>query len=130
MRTKPEHGAAQRRTLGHRMSVAERVLEEYAWRERNLNAHDVDPLVVQELVYAVAAESRSELGFPIHSLLNNQTAEARRCIYSLFLAILENMPCSAPRLRKWRVPRKGEYYDGWAEWSAELGDLSSAPDDL
>ena len=102
-----------------RMSVAERVLQEYAWRERNLNALDVDPLAIEELVYAVAAECRSEIGFPIHSLLNNQTPEARRCLFYLFLAILENTPCSTPRLRMWRPPQKGQYWDGWAEWSTE-----------
>ena len=102
------------------MSGPERVLQEYAWRERKLNAADVDPLAVEELVYAVAAECRSEIGFAIHSLLNKQTAEARRFIYLLFLTILENTPCSAPRLRMSTPPRKGQYYDGWAEWSAQL----------
>jgi hypothetical protein len=101
------------------MNGAERVLQEYAWRERNLNAPDVDPLAIEELVYAVAAECRSEIGFTIHSLLNNQTAGARRCIYTLFLAILENTPFSAPRLRMWRPPRKGQYWDGWAEWHTD-----------
>ncbi len=100
-------------------SVAERVLQEYAWRERHLNMPDVDPVVVETLIYAVAAECRSEIGFPIHSLLNNQSEEARRCMYKLFLAILENTPCSAPRLRMWTPPRKGQYYNGWAEWNAE-----------
>ncbi len=113
------HEAARRPPTGHQMSVAERVLQEYAWREGHLNAPDVDPLALEELVYAVAAECRSEIGFPIHSLLNNQTPEARWCIYSLFLAILENTPCSKPRLRMSTPPRKGQYYDGWAEWSAE-----------
>ena len=94
------------------MSSPERVLEEYAWRERNLSAPDVDPLNVEEVVYAVAAECRSEIGFPIHSMLNGQTPEARRCIFLLFLAILENTPCSSPRLRKWRPPRNGEYCNG------------------
>ncbi len=101
------------------MSGAERVLQEYAWRERNLNAPDVDPLAIMKLVYAVAAECRSEIGFPIHSLLNHQTAEARRCIYTLFLAILENTPCCTPRLGMLRPPRKGQYWDGWAEWHRE-----------
>ncbi len=100
-------------------SGAERVLQEYAWRERNLDAPDVDPLSIETLIYAVAAECRSEIGFPIHSLLNNLTAESRRCMYQLFLAILENTPCSAPRLRMWTPPRKGQYYDGRSEWAAE-----------
>ncbi len=111
--------AARRPPARRRMSVPERVLQEYAWRERNLDAPDVDPLAIEELVYAVAAECRSEIGFPIRSLLTNQTAEARRCIFSLFLHILENTPCSAPRLRMSRPPRKGQYWDGWAEWSLE-----------
>ena len=109
----------ERPSRRHQMSIAERVLPQYAWRERNLNAPDVDPLAIEELVYAVAAECRSEIGFPIHSLLNNQTAQARRCIYSLFLAILENTPCSTPRLRMWRPPRKGQYWNGWTEWSGD-----------
>jgi hypothetical protein len=116
---KRRHEATPRQSIGYRMSVPERVLQEYAWRERNLNAPDVDPLALEDLIYAVAAGCRSEIGFPIHSLLNRQTAEARRCIYSLFLAILENTPCSAPRLRMSTPPRKGQYWDGWAEWSAE-----------
>lgn len=74
-------GCSSRR---NQISIAERVLQEYAWRERNLNAPDVDSLAIEELVHAVAAECRSEIGFSIHSLLNNQTPEARRCIYSLF----------------------------------------------
>jgi hypothetical protein len=101
------------------MSGAERVLQEYAWRERNLNARDVDPLAIMQLVHAVAAECRSEIGFPLHSLLNSQTAEARRCIYLLFLAILENTPCSVLRLGMWRPPRKGHYWKGWDEWSRD-----------
>jgi hypothetical protein len=101
------------------MSVAERVLEEYAWREHNLNARDIDPFDLEELIYAVAAECRSEIGFAIHSWLNNQTAEARRRIYSLFLAILENTPSSLPRLRMSKPPRKGQHWDGWAQWGAD-----------
>ena len=85
-------------------SGAERVLQEYAWRERNLNASDVDPLAIETLIYGVAAKCRSEIGFPIHSLLNSQSAESRRCMYQLFLAILENTPCSAPRRR---IPFRG-----------------------
>ena len=94
------------------MSGPERVLEEYAWRERNLNAPDVDPSSVESLVYAVAAECRSEIGFPIYRMLYDQSAEARRCIYLLFLTVLENTPCSSPRLRMWRPPRKGQYRNG------------------
>ena len=108
-----------RARIGYRTSAAERVLQEYAWRERHLNAPDVDPLTIEALVYAVAAECRSEIGFTIHSLLNNQSAEARRCIYRLFLAILENTPCSAPRLPMWKPPRKGQEWGGWAEWAAD-----------
>ena len=111
--------AAPKPIRGYQTSVAERVLQEYAWRERHLNAPDVDPLVVEWLIYAVAAECRSEMNFPIHSLLTNQSAEARRCLYSLFLAILENTPCSLPRLHMTMPPRKGEYWNGWAEWSLE-----------
>ena len=106
-------------TPNYRMTTAERVLHEYAWRERHLNAPDVDPLVVEWLIYAVAAECRSEIGFPIRSLLTNQSAEARRCLYSLLLAILENTPCSLPRLHMTMPPRKGAYWNGWAEWSLE-----------
>jgi hypothetical protein len=101
------------------MSVAERVLQEYAWRERHLNAPDIDPLVVEQLVHAVAAECRSEIGFSVSSFLTDQSPEARRCIYSLFLAILENTPCSLPRLGMWKPPRKGEYRDGWFDWRLE-----------
>ena len=105
--------------MGHRVSVAERVLQEYAWRERHLNAPDIDPLVVEQLVHAVAAECRSEIGFSVSSFLTDQSPEARRCIYSLFLAILENTPCSLPRLGMWKPPRKGEYRDGWFDWRLE-----------
>jgi hypothetical protein len=101
------------------MSVPERVLQEYAWRERHLNAPDVDPLVIEQLVYAVTAECRSEIGFSVSSFLTEQSPKARRCMYALFLAIVENTPCSLPRLGMWRPPRKGQYWDGWAEWSTE-----------
>ena len=119
LKMKRGHETAPRSDGPWEMSGAERVLQEYAWRERNLNAPDVDPLAIEELVYAVAAESRSEIGFPIHSLLNNQTAEARRCIYRLFLAILENTPSSGPRLRMSRPPRKGQYRKGCEELSRD-----------
>lgn len=102
-----------------RTSVPERVLQEYAWRERHLNVPDVDPLVIEQLVHAVAAECRSEIGFSVSSFLTEQSPEARRCMYSLFLAIPENTPCSLPRLGMWKPPRKGQYWDGWAEWSTE-----------
>ena len=116
-----KHAGQVKRTRAtlHEMTVAERVLEEYAWCERHLNVPDVGPLVIESIIYAVAAECRSEIGFPIHSLLTNQSAEARRCLYSLFLAILENTPCSLPRLRMTVPPRKGAYWDGWAELSRE-----------
>jgi hypothetical protein len=115
-------GETKRRpATDYRMSVAERVLQEYAWRERHLNVPDVDPLVIEWLVYAVAAECRSEIRFPIHSLLTNQSAEARRCLYSPFLAILENTPCSLPRLRMTIPPRKGEYWDGWPNGASNVG---------
>ena len=62
------HENARRSNKLSEMSVAERVLEEYAWRERNLNAPDVDPLAIETLIYSVAAKCRSEIDFPIHSL--------------------------------------------------------------
>jgi hypothetical protein len=119
LKTKPAEGTTRPSGIRGQQTVAERVLQEYAWRERHLNALDVDPLAIEAIVYAVAAECRSEIGFPIHSLLNNRSARARRCIFGLFLAILENTPCSEPRLPLWTLPRKGKYWSGWAEWATE-----------
>lgn len=102
-----------------RISISERVLQEYAWRERHVNSPNVDPLVIEQLVHAVAAECRSEITFSVSSFVTEQSPEARRCMYSVFLAIVENIPCSLPRLGMWWPPRKGQYWDGCAEWSQE-----------
>src|SRR6266508_6749196 len=72
LKLKPGHETAPRSDRTREITGTERVLQEYAWRERNLNAPDVDPLAIMKLVYAVTAECRSERGFPIQSLLNNQ----------------------------------------------------------
>jgi hypothetical protein len=109
-RLKQQRSDAPREKL-HQVSYPERVLEEYAWRERNLDAPDVDPIGIIGLVWAVTAECRSEIPFALHSYFNSQTPETRKCVYLLFLTILENLPYRTPRLRMGRAPLKGRHRD-------------------
>jgi hypothetical protein len=96
---------------------AKRVLEEYAWRERHLNADDVDPLVLEGLAYAVAGECRSEITFALQSLFEIQSSKARKCVYLILLDIVENIPSRTPRLHTLTPPKKGTFPSAWREWS-------------
>lgn len=103
----------------YRLRVAKRILEEYAWREHQLNSNDVHPLAVEALVYAVAAECRSEVGFALHALFAAQTPQARKCFFMVLLAIVENTPSNYPRLHTLTPPRKGWPTDAWMEWQMD-----------
>lgn len=96
-------------SIRYGIRVASHVLEEYAWREHHRGKDDVSPFAVEALVYAVATECRSEVGFALHSRLAAQTPQARRCIFSILLAIVENIPCSRPRLNTLSPPHKGSF---------------------
>ena len=54
--------------IEYHIRVGKRVLQEFAWREENLGKPDVHPFALEGLLYAVAAECRSEVGFAVHSL--------------------------------------------------------------
>jgi hypothetical protein len=106
--------------IQYNLRVCKRVLQEYEWRERVLNTDDVDPLDLESLVYAVAAECRSEVGFPLHSWFAAQTPQARKCFFSVFLAIVENIPSRLPRLNTLRPAKKGLFHDAWMDWSTDF----------
>lgn len=106
--------------ISYEIRVADRILQEYAWRESRLNESDVDPLDVEALVYAVAAECRSEVRFALHSWFASQTPESRKCIFMVLLAIVENIPARIPRLSTLRPPKKGTFNDAWMEWTLDF----------
>ena len=91
------------------IKAAERILEEYAWRERPLNNHDVDALQIEVLLYTIAAECRSEISFAVHSWLFGLSHDARMCFYCILLEIVENIPAYRPRLHTFEPPRKASY---------------------
>ena len=115
----PKNRASHSALLRYRMREAKRVLEEYAWREYWLHALDPDAACVESLVYAIAGECRSEIGFAIHSWLSAQTAEARRLFFAILLAIVENIPARRPRLHTLTPPCRGNYCDPWSDWALE-----------
>jgi hypothetical protein len=91
------------------MRDAERILEEYAWREKPLNTNEANAFQVEALVYTVAAECRSAVGFAVCGWFNELTPEARMCFYSIMLAIVENIPASRPRFHTLEPPVRGSY---------------------
>lgn len=97
------------RLAQYRIDTANRILEEYAWREKPLNNHEADALQVESLIYTLAAECRSTVGFAIFGWLDSLGAEARICFYSILLEIVENIPAQQPRLHTLNVPLKGSY---------------------
>jgi hypothetical protein len=106
-------------TLRYRIAVAERVLQEYAWREGELETSDVHPLSIEALVYCIAGECRSEIGFAIHSYLADLSPDARKTIFVILLAIAENIPAKLPRLHTLKPPKRGTYPDAWLNWTIE-----------
>jgi hypothetical protein len=114
----------------YRIRVAARVLEEYAWREQQLAAAYVHPLALEALVYALAAECRSEVGFAPHSWFAAQSPEARNCFYSVLLAIVENIPSSLPRLHKINPSERGSRRDGWTDWHINFWPMMADPKPL
>jgi hypothetical protein len=94
-----------------------RVLAEYAWREAHRSAPDVHPLAVESMVYAIARECRSEVGFPICSDLADLSPRARKTIFEILLAIVENIPSKSPRLHTLTPPERGHYHFPWLDWA-------------
>jgi hypothetical protein len=88
---------------------ADRILEEYAWRERPLNTNEVDPLAVEALFNTIATECRSTISFGILSSLNAFSSLDRMCLYGILLEIVENIPASRPRFHTLKVPERGSY---------------------
>lgn len=109
-------------TLRDEIRMAERILQEYRWREENLNQNDVEPMAVESLIYAIAGECRSEIGLvaqPLPVLLDKQTAKARKLMFSILLSIVENIPAAYPRLHTLMPPKRGSYFNPWMEWANE-----------
>lgn len=100
------------------ISVPIRVLEEYAWREEQLQAEDVHPLALESMVRAVAVACRSEIGLALYSLLALETPSSRKRWFMVLLEILENTPSRRPLLHTLRDGPKGSHRDGWADWYA------------
>lgn len=105
-----------RNRFRHHIAVADRVLEEYRWRERHLNATDVPPVDIEGLAHSVAACCRSTISWATLSLLHDLEPYTRKYLFLVLLEILENVPSTRPRLRL-NMP---EYGDGWSEWSRNL----------
>ena len=102
-----------------RLQTVNRVLEEYAWREENLNADAVEPVAIEGLLNAVAWECRSEICFRPDWWLERLTPDARKCFFSILLEIVENVPARLPRLHTLERPRRGLFWSGWDEWYSE-----------
>lgn len=93
--------------IDYRLKVAKRVLEEYQWREQNLQREDVNPLAIEALAYTVAAECRSEVEFPLCSSLAELKPDSRKVLFEILLTIVENIPARKPRLHTLNPPRRG-----------------------
>jgi hypothetical protein len=119
--TMPDTHKSHRRVarLRCRLSIAERVLAEYAWRETHLQDDNLDPLPVLALLYAVAGECRSKVNESVESELSLQPPEVLHCIYSLLLQIVENVPARLPRLHTFDAPQRGTQPDAWLTWVAD-----------
>ena len=81
----------------HGIDEANRVLEEYAWRERPLNEHQANASQLESLINTVAAECRSTIGFAFSGWLDDLDDDARICFYNILLEIVENIPARRPR---------------------------------
>jgi hypothetical protein len=86
------------RLAKHGIDAAQRILEEYAWRERPLNDRDADALSIESLINTITAECRSKVGFSIFGWIDDLNEEARMCFYTILLEIVENIPSRKPRL--------------------------------
>jgi hypothetical protein len=109
----------RRSSLRYKIREADRVLAEYAWRETQLQDQDVDPSAVAALAYSVAAKCRSEVAADLESQLAMQTPEARHCLFSILLGIVENTPSRLPRLHTFEAPSRGKCFDAWSDWAGD-----------
>ena len=95
------------------MTDAERILEEYKWRESKLQSDSLTSEDIEPLLNAVAMACRSELMMFNSSDLNMLNQKSKHVVFEALLDLLENIPCREPILHTFEHPIKGTYFSGW-----------------
>lgn len=123
-------------TLLHlRVREAERVLEEFRWREETLLADDVSVGRLKSIVRLLARDARSAVSYDTLLKLEDLDKKGRKALYAVLLPIVENLPCKLPSLHCDETTERGlDYGGGWddydrkyrttAAWHSELGESS------
>lgn len=121
--------------LLRRIRRAERVIEEYRWREETLLQDEVSVGRLRLLIQQIARDARSAVGLEISLQLETADGRSRRALFAALLPIVENWPHTHPSLRCNEVTqRRLYYYGGWsdfdiqerqsARWRAEMAESS------
>lgn len=121
--------------LLRRIRHAERVIEEYRWREETLLQDEVSAGRLRALIQQVARDARSAVDGRMLRFLEHTSGESRRAFFAALLPIVENWPQTHPSLRCNELTERGcYYYQGWsdfnlryygsARWKAETAESS------
>ncbi len=121
--------------LLRRIRHAERVIEEYRWREETLLQEKVSVGRLRALIQQIARDARSAVDWRMLLFLEDANGKSRKGFFAALLPIVENWPQTHPSLRCNEVTERGCYYSqGWsdfnlqyhrsARWKAEMAESS------
>ena len=95
--------------LTFRIRVAQRVLEEFRWREAGFLADKIGVKRLESLVRMIARGCRSKVAPNVGTHIKQMLPKSRRQAYEVLLPIIENLPVRKPLL-----------HDGsWPEWQSK-----------
>lgn len=95
------------------MVDAERILEEYRWRESKLQSESLTGADIESVLKAIAMVCRSEFSIFNYSDLDRMNQKDKHIAFEALLDLLENIPCREPILHTFEHPIKGTYQSGW-----------------
>jgi hypothetical protein len=101
---------------------AERVIEEYRWREETLLQDEVSVGRLRTLIQQIARDARSSVDRRMLLFLEDTDGKSRRAVFAALLPIVENWPQTHPSLRCNEITERGCYYDrGWGDFRFRYG---------
>lgn len=106
--------------LFRRIRHAERVIEEYRWREETLLQDQVSVGRLRALIQQIARDARSCVDWRMLLSLEDADGKSRRAFFAALLPIVEKWPHTHPSLRCNEITERGcYYYGGWSDFNLQ-----------
>jgi hypothetical protein len=90
------HGRFDRKYSDYKLKRAQRVLDEYKWRERPFFEHHIDPLQLEYSIRAIATLLGSSTNYPIHGVTAALHESHRLLLYEMIINMIESRSNKSP----------------------------------